>query len=136
MSFIIRTFKPKDYEVIRDIGNRLGWNLGKYEHLAYSLLNKNTHLIGELDGKPIASIMFSQYNENFAFGGLYLCDPKYQGKGYGQKVFNEAMRRINAKTFGGDSAEELENKYFKQGLKTYHKTISYIINGTGVPYKA
>ena len=62
MTFIIRGFKPHEYDMVRIWGNSEQFNRGTYDFECYKELDKNTFLIGELNGEAIASIAVAQYD--------------------------------------------------------------------------
>ncbi len=135
MTFIIRGFKPHEYDMVRVWGNSEQFNRGKYDFECYQALDKNTFWIGELDGEAIASIAVAQYNENFAFVGLYYVKPEHRGKGYGMQVWKKGFEHITATNIGLEcGTSKAEKKYETQGFKTYHKSYLFTTGGTGKPY--
>ncbi|EDO41907.1 predicted protein [Nematostella vectensis] len=56
------------------------------------LIDPTSVFVGELNGKPIGSVVFLKYGESYCFVSTFIIDPEYRGNGYGKQLFNTAMK--------------------------------------------
>ena len=71
-----------------------GWRPGLKDAECFLACDLTAVFVGELNGKPIATVRISKYGDSFAFIGAYLVDKEYRGKGYGLKIFNAAVSSV------------------------------------------
>lgn len=110
MAVIIRNERPEDYRAVEELTKRAFWNVnfpGCDEHYLAHMLRGHEDfvpeldLVVELDGKLIASIMYTRstlVDENGAektvltFGPLGVL-PKYQRQGYGKRLLEYSLEK-------------------------------------------
>ncbi|KXJ15457.1 Uncharacterized protein F36G3.2 [Exaiptasia diaphana] len=74
--------------------------------------------IGELNGKPIATVCFSKYGNAYSHFGFYLVDKKYRGMGYGMKIFSTVFKDINSsQNISAYSVPNMVEKYEIHGFR-------------------
>lgn len=127
---IIRLEEEKDYFEVEKLTREAFWNLyreGCFEHLIIHNLRKSKSFVKELDycievdNKIIANIVYAKGNlklengnirEILIFGPVSVL-PKYQKKGYGEKLINYTIEK--AKELGFDAIVIMGNpNYYKK----------------------
>lgn len=108
-----------------------GWNPGLNDANSYYVADPQGLLIGELNGEPISSISAVRYSQNFSFIGLFIVKPEWRKKGFGLKMWQEALKLINNRPAALDAVLEQVNIYHKSGFETSHSHLRYqgIISG-------
>jgi ribosomal protein S18 acetylase RimI-like enzyme len=102
-----------------------GWNPGLYDADAFYAADPNGYLMGFLDDKPIASLSAVSYGPDFGFLGLYIVKPEHRGKGYGWKVWQEAMKYLKTQNIGLDGVPDQQENYRKSGFTIAYRHIRY-----------
>ena len=59
-------------------------------------------LIGELRDEPVGCISAVSYGGRYGFIGLYIVRPEYRGRGYGLRLWQAAMARLEGHNVGLD----------------------------------
>jgi RimJ/RimL family protein N-acetyltransferase len=81
--------------------------------------------MGCLNDKPIGCIAVSAYDEKYGYIGEYIVLKKYRGKGYGLKLFKEAMNYLQGRIVALDSVYWEAETYKKSGFNFSYKTYTY-----------
>ncbi|WP_341325842.1 GNAT family N-acetyltransferase [Methylotuvimicrobium sp. KM2] len=102
-----------------------GWNPGLYDHDCFFSADPDGFLIGLLDDEPIACISAVKYGETFGFLGFYIVKPAYRGQGYGIRIWQAAIDRIQGRTIGLDGVVSQQGNYQKFGFKLAYQNIRY-----------
>lgn len=108
-----------------------GWNPGLHDAACFYAAAPKGFLVGLLDDEPVACISAVAYDPNFGFIGFYIVKPKYRGKGYGLKIWNAAMAKLQDRNVGLDGVMEQQANYKKSGFKLAYSNIRY--EGTAKP---
>ncbi|MDO8610352.1 MAG: GNAT family N-acetyltransferase [bacterium] len=107
-----------------------GWNPGLYDADAFYSINKKGYLLGFLDNQPIASISAVSHCNDFGFLGFYIVKPEYRGKGYGYKIWNEAIKYLSTQNIGLDGVVAQQENYTKSGFKLAFRNIRFEGHGS------
>jgi len=94
-----------------------GWNPGNTDSIAFQATDPGGFLMGWLDGKPVASISVVRYGASFAFLGYYIARPEARGKGYGLRIWNAGMARLEGCNVGLDGVVAQQPNYRKSGFR-------------------
>ena len=81
---------PEATERVKDWAAREGWNPGLADAACFATVDPQGFLIGELDGEPAATISCVNYDEAFAFLGVYIV--REDGKPF--KIRHALVRHI------------------------------------------
>ncbi len=100
-NMIIRNADGVEVEQMIRMAAAEGWNPGISDGQAFFLANKQGFWIGELDHKIIACISAVNYNGIYSFVGLYIVDPAYRGRGYGYRIWQHALARLDSSIICG-----------------------------------
>ena len=81
--------------------------------------------IGEIEGKPAATVSCVVYDECFAFLGFYIVRPDLRGRGYGLRIWDAAMAHAGTRTVGLDGVVAQQANYQKSGFQLAYSNIRY-----------
>lgn len=113
-----------------------GWNPGLYDIEAFYTTDPKGYFMGFLDDEPVASISAVSYGGQFGFLGFYIVKPEHRGKGYGIKVWNEAIKYLANHNIGLDGVVAQQENYKKSGFKLAYRNIRYEGFGGGTKIKS
>ena len=103
-----------------------GWRPGLKDAELFLACDPTAAFVGELNGKPIATVRISKYGDSFAFIGAYLVDKAYRGKGYGLKIFNAAVSSVKpTSNIGLYALFHLEKMYERSGFRSHFHAARY-----------
>jgi GNAT superfamily N-acetyltransferase len=102
-----------------------GWNPGLYDANCFYAADPGGFLIGLLGDEPIATISVVKYGGSFGFVGFYIVAPPHRGRGYGIKIWNAALARLEGRTVGLDGIVDQQENYKKSGFVLAHRNIRY-----------
>lgn len=125
MSFQIRPATRKELDIMIEWAAKESWNPGLHDANAFYATDPKGFLLGFLDDEPIASISSVAYDDNFGFLGFYIVKPEYRGKGYGIKIWNEAIKHLPTQNIGLDGVVEQQENYKKSGFKLAYNNARY-----------
>ncbi len=96
----IRVFEPKDQPDLIDLWQRcqliVPWNDPCKDIARKMRVNPELFLVGEMDGRLIASVM-GGYDGHRGWINYLAVAPEYQRRGIGQRMMAEVERRIQSK---------------------------------------
>ncbi|MEI6057027.1 MAG: GNAT family N-acetyltransferase [Lentisphaerota bacterium] len=102
-----------------------GWNPGLYDLESFYQTDPKGFFVGLLGSEPIACISAIAYDNDFAFVGFYIVKPEYRGKGYGLKIWNEALVSLKTNNAGLDGVLTQQPNYKKSGFKFAYSNIRF-----------
>lgn len=102
-----------------------GWNPGLSDASAFYKADPHGFFIGKLDGKNIGCISSVAYDANYGFLGLYIVVPEYRGRGYGLKLWNQAISYQGKRSIGLDGVVAQQDNYKKSGFQFFYNNIRY-----------
>jgi len=123
--FKIRNAEYNDIALFLKWAENEGWNPGLNDIDPFFSCDENGFFIGELDGKPICCISAVSYGDDYGFIGFYIVLPEYRGKGYGYRIWKNAMDNLKGRNVGLDGVVEQQPNYKKSGFVLKHKNIRY-----------
>jgi hypothetical protein len=102
-----------------------GWNPGLHDANCFYAADPNGFLIGLLGDEPVATISVVKYGTSFGFVGFYIVAPVHRGCGYGIKIWNTGLARLEGRTLGLDGVVDQQENYKKSGFVLAHRNIRY-----------
>ncbi|MEV7524299.1 GNAT family N-acetyltransferase [Streptomyces sp. NPDC091371] len=128
-TFEIAGASAADMELIRGWADEEGWNPGDSDRFAFAVADPEGFLVGRLDGEPVACVSAVRYGAGFGFIGFYIARPAHRGQGYGIRMWDAAMRRLDGRLIGLDGVVAQQDNYRKSGFRHAWNNIRY----EGVP---
>lgn len=102
-----------------------GWNPGVSDAECFHVTDPEGFLIALHDAEAVASISVVRYGSDFGFLGFYIVRPDMRGQGYGYRLWQAGMARLNGRTIGLDGVIAQQEKYRRSGFSLAHRNIRY-----------
>jgi hypothetical protein len=123
--FATRTMTAADLELVLDWAAAEGWNPGRHDAACFRALDPDGFIVGELDGAPAASISVVNYDDHFAFLGLYIVRPGLRGQGWGLRTWQAGMAHGGTRNIGLDGVVARQDSYRKSGFELAYRNIRF-----------
>ena len=121
---IVRASKT-DMSYIMSLAMKQGWKPGKHDAHTFFKLDPNGFFLGKLKDKIIAMGSMVLYDTTYAFSGLYMVLPEFQGQGYGLALTKARLAYAGDRTIGLDGVLNMVDKYARLGYKPHHEFIRF-----------
>jgi hypothetical protein len=121
----IRTMRPDEISIAVDWAAAEGWNPGLADAACFATVDPDGFLIGELDGVPAATVSCVNYGASFAFLGFYIVRKDLRGRGYGLRLWNEAIAHAGPRVIGLDGVVAQQQNYVKSGFALAYANVRY-----------
>lgn len=102
-----------------------GWNPGLTDSDSFYAADPNGFFVGEIDGKPVASISAMAYSADFGFIGLYIARPEFRGQGHGMALWRHAISYLGTRNVGLDGVVAQQENYKKSGFGLAYRNIRF-----------
>ena len=112
-------------ETMLDWAAAEGWNPGLRDAEAFRAADPDGFLLGSLDGEPIAAISLVNYDNRFAFLGLYIVRPEFRRRGHGMSMWRAALARAGSRNIGLDGVVEQQGNYARSGFRLVRRNVRY-----------
>lgn len=124
-TFTIRPMRADEIALAADWAAAEGWNPGLSDAPCFATVDAEGLLIGELDGKPAATISCVNYDDRFAFLGFYIVRPDLRGRGFGWRIWQAGIAHAGARTIGLDGVVAQQDNYRTSGFKLAYRNVRY-----------
>ena len=124
-AYTIRPMRADEIALAVDWAAAEGWNPGLHDAACFATVDPEGFLIGELDGKPAATISCVNYDDRFAFLGFYIVRPDLRGRGFGLTLWQAAIAHAGARTIGLDGVVAQQDNYRKSGFILAYRNVRY-----------
>jgi GNAT superfamily N-acetyltransferase len=121
----IRTMRREDLAFAIDLAAREGWNPGLDDAECFFSADPFGFLIGELDAEPVGCISAVSYAGRYGFVGLYIVRPEFRGLGYGLRLWQAALARLQGHNIGLDGVVAQQSNYARSGFRLAYSSIRY-----------
>lgn len=121
----IATMRRNQLDFAINLAAAEGWNPGLHDASAFYAADPDGFLIGTLDDTPVGCISAVNYGNVFGFIGFYIVVPQHRGKGYGMRLWQAAMARLQGVTVGLDGVLAQQENYQKSGFTLACNNIRY-----------
>ena len=125
VALTIRTMRPDEISIAVDWAAAEGWNPGLADAACFASTDPEGFLIGELDGKPAATVSCVNYGARFAFLGFYIVRQDLRGRGYGLRIWNVAIAHAGTRVIGLDGVTAQQENYRKSGFALAYANVRY-----------
>jgi GNAT superfamily N-acetyltransferase len=127
----IRQMSREEADIAIEWANREGWNPGLHDADAFYKTDPGGFFSIESGGKMIGSVSLVRYDESYMFGGLYIIDPDFRGKGIGRAVLDFVNSYTKDFNFGIDGVYAMQQVYERHGFKFAYRNIRFQGTGSG-----
>lgn len=124
-NYTMRTMTRDEVDLAVDWAAAEGWNPGLHDAASFHAADPEGFLVGLLGGEPIASISVVRYEGGFSFLGFYIVKPDHRGSGYGLRLWNEGMKRLDGWDIGLDGVVAQQPNYARWGFKWADRNVRY-----------
>lgn len=122
----IRTMTRADLALALGWAAGEGWNPGLTDSDSFYAADPSGFFIGEIDGKPVASLSAIAYGDDFGFLGLYIVRPEWRGQGHGIALWRHGMAYLGPRrNVGLDGVVAQQDNYRKSGFTWVHRNIRF-----------
>ncbi len=121
----IRNMATKDLELVLSWAADEGWNPGLDDAQTFLAADPKGFFLAFDDDAPVAAISVVNHSDDFAFLGLYICQPSHRGKGIGYSLWNHALKHAGDRTVGLDGVPEQQANYVRSGFALGGETIRF-----------
>ncbi|MBS2035065.1 GNAT family N-acetyltransferase [bacterium] len=102
-----------------------GWNPGQHDAATMFAADPGGFWLGQLGDRPVASLSAVQWNDDFAFIGLYIVVPEERGKGYGWQLWQHVVETHAGKCLGLDGVVAQQSNYARSGFQLAHRSLRW-----------
>ena len=125
MGYDIQTMPFHKVETTLEWAAREGWNPGLHDAECFYSIDPDGFFMGVLDGKVIARAAVLNYDDTYAFGGLYIVDPDFRAHGYGMQLVQAMVDHVGDRNIGIDGVVDMQEKYKRLGYHFAHRDIRF-----------
>jgi len=124
-NFQVRTMRREELAFAIELAAREGWNPGLHDAECFFSADAGGFLIGELNGDPVGCISAVSYAGSYGFVGLYIVRPEFRGQGYGMRLWQAAMARLQGHLVGLDGVVGQQSNYARSGFRLAYRNVRY-----------
>jgi len=121
----IRPMTPAELDLAIEWAAEEGWNPGLADAASFHAADPEGFLMAFRDGAPVASISVVRYAAAFGFLGFYIVRPPFRGRGYGLRLWQAGMARLEGRTVGLDGVVAQQANYARSGFVLAHRNIRF-----------
>ena len=121
----IRNLRADEISIAIDWAAAEGWNPGLADAASFAVPDAQGFFVGELDGKPVATVSCVNYDDRFAFLGFYIVRAGFRGRGHGLRIWNAAIAHAGARVIGLDGVVAQQDNYKKSGFQLAYANVRY-----------
>jgi hypothetical protein len=123
--FEVRTMTRDDLGLALAWAAREGWNPGLNDADCFFAADPGGFLIGCLGQDPIGCISVVRYPGGFGFLGFYIVVPEMRGRGFGYRLWQAGLERLDGYTIGLDGVVAQQSNYSRSGFVLAHRNIRF-----------
>lgn len=121
----VRRMRPDEANLAVEWAALEGWNPGLDDAASFFDTDPDGFFIGTLDGEPIACLAGVAYDDTYGFLGLYIVKPEHRGKGYGLRIWHEAVAYLDGRNVGLDGVLAQQANYEQSGFTLAYRNVRY-----------
>ena len=112
--FIIRNMRPGEVESAVGRAADEGWNPGLYDGECHYAVDPDGWFVAELNGDVVGIVQFSNYDDNFSFGGFLVVKPGLRNLGIGNALLRAGLLHTEERICGADGVFEMQDVYARK----------------------
>lgn len=126
LNYHIRNLTPDEFHIPIEWARIEGWNPGIHDAESHYPVDPSGWFCAELNGEIIGTVVATNYNDSFSFGGFYIVNEKFRDHGVGLSLIQLMYSHVGDRNFGIDGVYEMESKYNnKMGMKYAYRNIRW-----------
>ncbi|MDI7861165.1 GNAT family N-acetyltransferase [Rhizobiaceae bacterium n13] len=129
----VRALRLQEVEQLVDWAAIEGWNPGLGDAEAFRCADPDGFIGCFVNEELAAGISAVAYDEGFGFIGLYICQPRFRGQGFGRRVWDAGMAYLGDRTIGLDGVSEQQANYASIGFAPHYETVRWSGSPAAVP---
>ncbi len=131
LHYSIRTMTRPEIDLAVEWAAAEGWNPGLHDAECFYGADPEGFLVGLLGDEPVACISVVKYGESFGFLGFYIVKQAYRNRGYGLRIWNAGLARLQGRVVGLDGVIAQQENYKKSGFALAYRNVRYQGYGGG-----
>lgn len=120
----IRVMSRAELDLAVDWAAAEGWNPGLADADCFHAADPQGFLVGLHENAPVASISVVRYG-TFGFLGFYIVRAPFRGRGFGFRLWQAGMARLEGCTVGLDGVVAQQASYARSGFVLAHRNIRF-----------
>lgn len=128
----VRAMGPGELARVLDWAAAEGWNPGHQDHACFDAFDPGGLLVTTVGDEPVGSLTAVNYDEAFAFLGLYIVHPEWRGQGHGWRLWQAGMDRAGSRVVGLDGVVAQQANYQRSGFRFAHRNLRFAGRLSGV----
>ena len=113
-----------------------GWQPGIGDAGPFFAADPGGYYRGVVGGETVSTISVVRGSPETAFVGLYIVDPGFRGRGFGRRLWDEALGRFAGTTLGLDAVPDQVSTYASEGFVPDYGNARYSIDAGQLPAPA
>jgi GNAT superfamily N-acetyltransferase len=105
--------------------DREGWNPGLKDKHCFHAADPEGFLIGYRGEEPVACISSVRYGGGYGFIGFFIVRAELRGRGYGTRIWQAGLARLNDRAIGLDGVTARQRNYEQSGFVLAHRNIRF-----------
>lgn len=119
---VIRQMRRDELDVLVEWAAEEGWNPGLSDAELFWATEPEAFIAAELAGELIGGGSIVSYGGHYGYMGFFIIHPDYRGRGLGNKLWHERLRRLLARldepaVIGMDGVFDLQAYYARGGFE-------------------
>lgn len=123
--FTVRVATAGEVDTIIGWAAAEGWNPGAGDAACFRAQDPEGFFVGVLDGVPVSAVSVVNYDDSFAFLGLYIVRPEHRGTGLGMATWRAGLAHAGGRTVGLDGVVAQQDNYRRSGFAYAHRNIRF-----------
>lgn len=130
-SFTVRVATAEEVDTIIGWAAAEGWNPGAGDSACFRAQDPEGFFVGVLDDEPVSAVSVVNYDDSFAFLGLYIVRPEHRGAGLGMATWSAGLAHAGGRTVGLDGVVAQQDNYRSSGFAYAHRNVRFGGEPTG-----
>lgn len=114
-----------NWPIAEDWAAAEGWNPGRGDGTLLLGTDPSGFFTGFLGVHHVSAISIVNYDDTFAFCGMFLVAPELRGRGLGTATWNAAITHAGDRTIGLDAPPTQQDHYGRRGFAAAWRTICF-----------
>lgn len=121
-NLLIRNMRREELDVLVDWAAGEGWNPGLHDADIFWAVDPEGFIAAESEGNLVGGGSIVSYGGQFGFMGFFIVHPEHRGRGLGNQLWHERLRRLIARLqaparIGMDGVFDMQSYYAKGGFR-------------------